>query len=156
MGQRKRGLMRQVTFPKRFNSYKIVHNRKTKRWLFLEVTTWAGLTVSERLFTWYIKTQSTKNKKNLDFLMLYEFIQHVEVTWKTSITNLPPPKKDLSLTKLPHSSYISCSVFQPLPLISYTSLFCIPVPMLNLGRKKHRIFIGYLCLSICVKNIFTN
>ena len=37
---------------------------------------------------------------------------------------------------LPFSFPISCSVFQPPPLISCTSLFCIPVPMLNLRPVK--------------------
>jgi hypothetical protein len=83
--------------------------------------------------------------------MLYEFIQHLEVTWKTSITNPPPQKKDLPLTKLLHSSYISCSVFQPLPLISCTSLFCIPVPMLNLEKKQDIYWIS-LFSSLCQKH----
>jgi hypothetical protein len=32
-------------------------------WPLLEVTTWAGLTVSERLFTWYIKKTINKKQK---------------------------------------------------------------------------------------------
>ena len=52
LGQRKSGLIRQVTSLKRFNSYEIFYNRIRKRWPFntgdclIEVTRWTGLTVS--------------------------------------------------------------------------------------------------------------
>ena len=51
LGQRKSGLIRQVTTLKRFNSYDIFYDRTRKKCPFntgdclIEVTTWAGLTV---------------------------------------------------------------------------------------------------------------
>ena len=52
LGQRKSDLIRQVTSYKRFNLYDIFYDRTINMWLFntgdclIEVTVWAGLTVS--------------------------------------------------------------------------------------------------------------
>ena len=51
LGQRKSGLIRQVTSLKRFNSYEIFYDRTRKRWPFnagdclIEVISWADFTV---------------------------------------------------------------------------------------------------------------
>jgi hypothetical protein len=51
LGQRKSGLIRQVTSKKRLNSFEIFYDRTRKRWpvntgdCLIEVTAWAGLTV---------------------------------------------------------------------------------------------------------------
>jgi hypothetical protein len=70
LGERKSGLIRQITPYERFNSYEIFYNRTSKRWPFntgdclIEVTTWTVWLYSSFLLFWSCELSLYCSSKN--------------------------------------------------------------------------------------------